>query len=290
MKGKIFVLLFLILIILGFSSNKNYLIGTIGYQYSNQGLMLVSFSPYIQLENFIFKMTFPAYIDSNFSLKSFSKWDDTIDYIGYRDSSTEIAITSKSGYFRDFFDTSVYEYSEKKYVFFKSGDLLILKGLYGLDTEDKYASIAINLNPVFLYFDYNNGNLGLTGTYSMNPIFLSANYYSDGSLSAGASINFGNLSLVGKYYYNRKNINFGLGKINSVNMLLAIDAKDIGLAITNTGNYLVYLNSNFSNFNVNGIYQKDSYDLNFSYKLQDFQFYTHIKKSFVEVGVNILLL
>ncbi len=289
MKAKNLAILILMLIVVGFSST-NYLIGTIGYQQSSSNLALVSFSPYLSFESFIFKLTFPAYIDSNFSLKSFAKWDDTIDYVGYRSKYTEIAITKKSGYFRDFFDTSVYEFSEDKYVFLKMGTLFLIKGLYGIDTQDRYASIAANFNPLFIYLDYNNGDVGLTSTYSLKPIFLTANYYSNGSISLGAAMDLGGLNLVAKYYYNRPQINFGLSVVKNVKFLLAVDAKDVGLAITNTGNYLLYVNSNLKGFGVYGVYQKDSYDLNFSYKLNDFQFYTHIKPSFMEVGVNILLL
>jgi hypothetical protein len=233
--------------------------------------MLISLSPYIQFNNFIFKLSFPAYIDfKDYSLKSFTKWEDTIDYVGYLSGNTEIAITRKEGYFRDFFDTSVYEFSEDKYFFYKSGDLFILKGLYGLDSQDRYASFAMNLNPLFLYFDYNNGDLGLTGTYSLKPLFLTANYYSDNSVSFGASLNAGNFSVVAKYYYQRSNINFGLTTIGPINFLLALDAKDIGLAVTNTGNYLLYLNTDFDNFHVNGVYQKSAYDLDLSYKKEHY--------------------
>jgi hypothetical protein len=292
MKGKFLLIILLISIIsIGFTTNKNFLIGTIGYQYSNgNGLALVSFSPYIRFDNFIFKLTFPAYIDSDFSLKSFVKWDDTIDYVGYEDPNSELAITSKKGYFRDFFDTSVYEYSEKKYIFLKTGDLIELKGLYGIDSKDKYASIAMNFNPTLLYLDYNNGDLGVTGTYSLKPFFLSANYYMDGSVSFGGAINFGDLSLIGKYYYKRSNVRFGLSTISNPNLLFAMDFKDAGIAVSNTGNYLIYLNSSLRNLSIDGIYQKNAYDLNFSYKIQDFKFYTHLKNNFIEVGVSILLL
>jgi hypothetical protein len=292
MKGKFLLITLLIFLIsIGFSTNKSCLIGTIGYQYSNgNGLALVSFSPYIRLENFIFKLTFPAYIGSDFSLKSFTKWDDTIDYVGYEDSNSELAITSKKGYFRDFFDTSAYEYSEEKYIFVKTGDLIILKGLYGIDSKDEYASMAMNFSPVLLYLDYNNGDLGITGTYSLKPLFLSANYYTDGSASLGGAINFGNLSLVGKYYYKRKNMKFGLSTISNPNLLFAINFKDVGMAVSNTGNYLIYLNSSVGNFSVDGIYQKDGYDLDLSYKTQYFKFYTHLKNNLIEIGVRILLL
>jgi hypothetical protein len=291
MKANLFLVLEIILIISvsAFASNS-YLIGTLGYQYS-KGLMLVSFSPYVHLDNFIFKMTFPAYIDlKDFSLKSFTKWDSTIDYAGYEDRNLEIAITSKDGYFRDYFDTSIYEYSENKYIFYQSGQLYILKGMYGIDDTDRYASLGMNLSPVFLYFDYNNGDIGITGTYSLKPFFATANYYSDGSISFGASFNSGNISVIGKYYYKRPYVNFGLKTVNLPKYVIALDAKDIAVAVTNSGNYLLYFNSEFNNFQINGIYQKDSYDVNLSYKVNVLQFYAHLKNLFIEVGVNAKLL
>jgi hypothetical protein len=290
MKANFFVVLTIILIAVSTFAANSYLIGTVGYQYS-KGLVLISFSPYVRFDNFIFKMQFPAYIDiKDYSLKSFSKWDDTIDYVGYQSRDVEIAITSKNGYFRDFFDTSVYEYSDKKYLFYQSGQLFILKGMYGIDDTDRYASLGMNLNPTFLYFDYNNSDIGLTATYSIKPFFATANYYSDGSISLGASLNSGNFSIIGKYYYNRSSINFGLTTVSFPKFLVALDAKDVALAVTNTGDYLLYFNSQFDNFQINGIYQKNYYDLTLSYKIDLLQFYTHLKNSFIEVGVNAKLL
>jgi len=291
MKANFFAILTVILIIsVSTFAADSYLIGTLGYQYS-KGLVLISFSPYVRFDNFIFKMNFPAYIDiKDYSLKGFSKWDDTIDYAGYQSKNLEIAITSKNGYFRDFFDTSVYEYSDKKYLFYQSGQLFILKGMYGIDDVDRYASLGMNLNPIFVYFDYNNGDIGLTTTYSIKPFFATADYYSDGSISLGASLNSGNFSIIGKYYYNRNSLNFGLRTVNSPKFLVALDAKDVALAVTDTGNYLLYFNSQFNNFQINGIYQKDCYDLNLSYKVNVLQFYTHFENSFIEVGVNAKLL